>query len=204
MERRGWAGRGRDRFLVVGALLTVSGGSSVQQLRPAAKARGGRPTGLVVSAGAEPSTPPTSPPTPEPPSWPDLLPHTCLEASPSGHDRWEGHAIPADVDVIAAAPVSLFGMPTMATMSCYTAASGAGVFSASTTYWPCQVGESCRDHAADPETSRILGTMTDNVLRSFAAGPAGLLHPSQRRLAPSAAALIASAASPHEVAVRVR
>jgi hypothetical protein len=46
--------------------------------------------------------------------------------------------------------------------------------------------------------------MTENLLRSFAAGPAGQAHPSQRHLAPTAAGLVASAASPRDVAVRSR
>jgi len=76
------------------------------------------------------------------------------------------------------------------------------VFSGGMTYWPCQVGGWCKDHTVDPRTSHLLATMTDTVLRTFAAGPAGRDHPSKRRLAPSAAALIASAASPGDVGVR--
>lgn len=118
--------------------------------------------------------------------------------------RAEDHDTPPDIDVLAAAPVSLFGRPTMATMAYYTAPSGAGVFSAGTTYWPCQVTGDCSGYPVDPRTSRVLGVMTDNLLRSFAAGPAGLLHPSRRHLPPSAAALLTTAASAGDVAVRLR
>ena len=111
---------------------------------------------------------------------------------------------PPNIDVIAAAPIMFVGRPAMATFSYYSAPSGAGVFSGGTTYWPCQVSGSCDGRPADPRTSRILGTMTDNVLRSFAAGPAGRAHPSRRRLAPSAEALVGTAADPHDVAVRPR
>ena len=111
---------------------------------------------------------------------------------------------PPDIDVIAAAPIVWLGSRTMATMSYYTAPSGAGVFAGGTTYWPCQLAMSCHDFVVDPGSSRVLTQMTDNVLRAFAAGPAGQLHPSVRSLAPSADALISTAATPGDVAVRAK
>jgi hypothetical protein len=110
-------------------------------------------------------------------------------------------ATPPDIDVLAAAPVVFQGTPMMATMSYYSAPSGAGVFSGGMTFWPCQVGGSCKNRPVDPATARMLAAMTDNVLRAFSVGPAGTRHPSTRRLAPTAPALISSAAAPADVGV---
>jgi hypothetical protein len=109
---------------------------------------------------------------------------------------------PQNIDVIAAAPIILLKIPTMATLSYYSAPSGAGVFSGGTTFWPCLAAGMCNGDAADPQTSHILSAMTDNVLRAFAAGPAGTAHPSQRHLPPSPQALIAQAPTQEDVAVR--
>jgi hypothetical protein len=111
-------------------------------------------------------------------------------------------ATPPNIDVIGAAPILFVGRPMMATMSYYSAPSGAGVFSGGMTYWPCQVGGQCDGKTVDPGTSRQLATMTDNVLQAFAAGPAGTVHPSTRRLPPSPRALISAAASQADVGIR--
>jgi len=110
-------------------------------------------------------------------------------------------ATPPDIDVIAAAPILFSGHPTMATMSYYSAPSGAGVFAGGMTYWDCQFGGSCKNHEVDPGTSKLLARMTDNVLRAFAQGPAGKRYPSAHRPAPSAQALIASAAAKSDVGI---
>ncbi|MFD0632904.1 N,N-dimethylformamidase beta subunit family domain-containing protein [Catenulispora yoronensis] len=110
-------------------------------------------------------------------------------------------ATPKDIDVIAAAPILFSGQPTMATMSYYSAASGAGVFAGGMTYWDCQLTASCKNHETDPGTSKLLAAMTDNVLRDFAQGPAGKRHPSTHRPAPAARALIGSAAAQSDVGI---
>jgi hypothetical protein len=111
------------------------------------------------------------------------------------------YATPPDIDVIAAAPILFSGQPTMATMSYYTDPSGAGVFAGGMTYWDCQMTGQCQNHAVDPGTSKLLAAMTDNVLRTFAAGPAGKRYPSVHRPAPTAQALISSAASQSDVGI---
>jgi hypothetical protein len=110
-------------------------------------------------------------------------------------------ATPSDIDVIAAAPVMLMGKPTEATMSYYTASSGAGVFSAGVTYWPCMAQDSCHVPTA---TSAALAKMTDNVLTAFAAGPAGRQHPSAYLPGPTPDALVSTAKTPQSVAVRAK
>jgi hypothetical protein len=106
---------------------------------------------------------------------------------------------PSDIDVIAAAPVMLFGTPTEATMSYYTAPSGAGVFSGGVTYWPCMANASC---PVPPATAAALNQMTGNILEAFAAGPAGQQHPSTSKPGPTAAALVSTAKTQQSVAVR--
>ena len=111
------------------------------------------------------------------------------------------YATPPDIDVIAAAPILFSGQPTMATMSYYSAPSGAGVFAGGMTYWDCQLVGRCKNHEVNPQTAKLLTIMTDNVLRDFAQGPAGKRHPSAHRPAPSAQALISSAAAQSDVGI---
>jgi len=110
-------------------------------------------------------------------------------------------ATPGDISVLAAAPVVFGGRPTMATVSYYTAPSGAGVFAAGMTFWPCEAEASCPGKTTDPRTAKVLATVTANVLEVFAAGPAGPEHPSAREPAPSADALISTAAAPGDVGI---
>jgi hypothetical protein len=118
------------------------------------------------------------------------------------YDTVKGDGVtPPDIDVVAAAPILFSGRPTMATMSYYSAKSGAGVFAGGMTYWNCQVGGTCKNHEVDAGTSKLLAAITDNVLREFAEGPAGRRHPSVNRPAPGARALISSARAEGDVGV---
>ncbi|WP_228555973.1 N,N-dimethylformamidase beta subunit family domain-containing protein [Catenulispora pinisilvae] len=108
---------------------------------------------------------------------------------------------PPDIDVIAAAPIVFSGQSTMATMSYYTDPSGAGVFAGGMTYWDCQMAQMCGDRPVDPGTAHVLAAVTDNVLRTYAQGPAGKRYPSMYRPAPSAQALISTAPSLSDVGV---
>ena len=110
-------------------------------------------------------------------------------------------ATPPDIDVIAAVPIVFSGLSTMATMSYYTDPSGAGVFAGGMTYWDCQMARMCGDRPVDPGTAKLLAEMTDNVLRVYAQGPAGRLYPSAHRPAPSAQALISTAAAQTDVGI---
>lgn len=108
---------------------------------------------------------------------------------------------PPTLDVIAAAPLRVGPQATMGTMSYYTVRSGAGVFSAGTTYWPCQLRNLCHEMAVDPTTRTILERMTENILRTFATGPAGTPHPSRPLPPPGAEQLISTAVRPEDVGV---
>lgn len=111
---------------------------------------------------------------------------------------------PADVDVLAAIPIRYAGgRAGMATTTYYVAASRAGVFDAGTTYWPCVISGDCLHLDPTPPAARqVVARMTDNVLRAFAAGPAGSKHPSTPNRPPSAEGLVSSAREVGDVAVR--
>ncbi|WP_370369903.1 N,N-dimethylformamidase beta subunit family domain-containing protein [Catenulispora sp. GP43] len=111
---------------------------------------------------------------------------------------------PPDVDVLAAIPIRfLNGRAGMATTTYYVATSQAGVFDAGTTYWPCVMSGECLHLGATPPAVRaVVARVTDNVLVAFAAGPAGLAHPSTPSWPPSAEGLVGSARAVGDVAVR--
>jgi hypothetical protein len=108
---------------------------------------------------------------------------------------------PPDISVLAAAPIVFGGEPTMATVSYYSVPSGAGVFAAGMTYWPCEADAECAGKAVPPKTASVLSTVTANVLEAFAAGPAGRAHPSAQELPPTPDGLISGAAAPGDVGV---
>lgn len=59
----------------------------------------------------------------------------------------------------------------------YSHPSGAGVFSAGTTYWPCVAVGSCRRIVVPRATSQAVSAMTRNVLTAFGTARAGATHP---------------------------
>lgn len=90
---------------------------------------------------------------------------------------------PQNIQVLAHSPVTCKGKKSYADVTYYTADSGAGVFGAGTFWWiPTLDDESCI--AAPNSTPRCqTQTIVENVLRAFAAGPAGHTHPSVNNLA---------------------
>ena len=66
------------------------------------------------------------------------------------------------------------GAASTADTTYYTVPSGAGVFDAGTIDWTCDVGGGCK---ASGITATVVRQLTDNLLRAFAAGPAGRAHP---------------------------
>jgi hypothetical protein len=88
---------------------------------------------------------------------------------------------PRPIEVLLHSPVRCpGGSPTHQDTTYYVAKSGAGVFDAGTIDWACDVRGGC--HASGP-THRVIRQVTDNVLRAFAAGPAGRAHPARDNLA---------------------
>lgn len=111
-------------------------------------------------------------------------------------------ATPPNLSVIAAAPLRIGPRATMGTITYYTAPSGAGVFSAGTTYWPCQLRGACHEMPVDPTSRAVLERMTHNIAQAFAKGPAATHHPSTPQPPPSPENLLATAARPEDVGVR--
>jgi hypothetical protein len=73
------------------------------------------------------------------------------------------------------------GSPTHADASYYVARSGAAVFDAGSIDWACAVSTNCHGQVPD-RTGGVVRTVTDNLLRAFARGPAGRTHPAHDNL----------------------
>ncbi|MDQ6798463.1 MAG: hypothetical protein M3011_10695 [Actinomycetota bacterium] len=92
-------------------------------------------------------------------------------------DRYDpsAPAPPGPVQVLTHSPVTCKGEATYSDMTYYSAPSGAGVFATGTGWVPrlnkvCDPKEACFEEHVD--------RITRNVLDAFAAGPAGISHPS--------------------------
>jgi len=86
---------------------------------------------------------------------------------------------PPNLEVLAHSSVQCNGGQTMSDMAYYSAWSGAGVFATGTIFWICSLDGTC------PQTARVapaVRAITLNVLEAFAAGPAGVDHPSHGNL----------------------
>lgn len=94
-----------------------------------------------------------------------------------------GFPTPRPIEVLLHSPVRCpDNLPPYADASYYVARSGASVFDAGTIRWACAVRGDCYG-LVPPVTGRVVQTVTDNLLRAFAAGPAGREHPAEDNLA---------------------
>jgi hypothetical protein len=89
---------------------------------------------------------------------------------------------PIEVLLHSPAPCPSTGSAPSGDTSYYVAASGAGVFDAGTIAWACAIDNACASRVS-PRTERVTRAVTDNVLRAFARGPAGIAHPAHDNLA---------------------
>ncbi|NUU20007.1 MAG: hypothetical protein HOV68_00590, partial [Streptomycetaceae bacterium] len=87
-------------------------------------------------------------------------------------------APPQPLQVLSHSPVSCGGKADFANASYYTVPSGAGVFSTGTMRWVCALGTGCGQYL-DDGARRFATQVTENVLREFALGPAGKVHPAR-------------------------
>jgi N,N-dimethylformamidase beta subunit-like protein len=93
-----------------------------------------------------------------------------------------GYPTPRPIQVLLHSPTNCPNdAPAFADATYYVASSGAGVFDAGTIAWSCAVGPSCPPVRG--QTHRVVRTVTDNLLTSFARGPAGYAHPAHDNLA---------------------
>ena len=90
---------------------------------------------------------------------------------------------PRPMQVLAHSPLTCDGFSTYSDSVYYTVASGAGVFASGTMRWVCAMrGPSC-GHGLNRAAERFVDRATQNLLRAFAAGPAGRAHPAQDNVA---------------------
>ena len=86
---------------------------------------------------------------------------------------------PATIEVLTHSPVRCRGVASYADSAYYTVASGAGVFASGTNWFSRALPEA----GATGVTAQVVGGELTNLLRAYAAGPAGLAHPARPNLA---------------------
>jgi hypothetical protein len=96
---------------------------------------------------------------------PTVIGPECDEYTP-------GKQVPPNVQILAHSPVKCGGFSDM---TYYTAPSGAGVFASGSIWW---ITKTTPPGPGSPFNA-VVATTTENVLRGFGTGPAGLTHPSQ-------------------------
>lgn len=90
---------------------------------------------------------------------------------------------PRPMQVLAHSPVMCGGLRSYSDTVYYTTPSGAAVFASGTMRWVCGMrGPSC-GHGVGEAARRFVDRATQNLLRVFAAGPAGRGHPAHDNLA---------------------
>ncbi|MGW3359769.1 N,N-dimethylformamidase beta subunit family domain-containing protein [Streptomyces bungoensis] len=93
-------------------------------------------------------------------------------------------ATPGPLQITAHSPVVCAGRPSHSDSAYYTASGGAGVFATGTMRWVegllAGTGELGRDHGMDGRTRAFVTRTTENLLRTFASGPAARHAPAPR------------------------
>ncbi|GHD64384.1 N,N-dimethylformamidase beta subunit family domain-containing protein [Streptomyces goshikiensis] len=95
-----------------------------------------------------------------------------------------GFPTPRPIEILAHSPVVCEGRPSHQDTAYYTTESGAGVFATGTMRWVEALdakgdGKSGRNHGLDARSGALTTRVTENLLRVFAAGPAGRTHPAR-------------------------
>ncbi|WP_329566947.1 N,N-dimethylformamidase beta subunit family domain-containing protein [Kitasatospora sp. NBC_01266] len=95
---------------------------------------------------------------------------------------------PRPIEILAHSPVVCAGRKSFSDTAFYTVPSGAGVFASGTMRWVEALdasgdGSSGADHSMDAKAGAMTQKVTENLLRAFAAGPAGKAHPPQDNVA---------------------
>jgi hypothetical protein len=124
----------------------------------------------------------------QPRSW--LLAGTGLDAGSKlpnlvgeEYDRViETFPTPRGVELVLHSPLRCRFHSSFSDVTYYSAASGAGVVDTGTSSWICQIDSVCAPGRNSARTSAAVRRITINLLRAFAAGPAGRAHPSRSNL----------------------
>ncbi|WP_329465835.1 N,N-dimethylformamidase beta subunit family domain-containing protein [Streptomyces sp. NBC_01431] len=98
------------------------------------------------------------------------------------YDRANGEeSTPRPIEVVSHSPLTCRGVHSYANSAYYTVSSGAGVFNTGTMRWvQSTIGDG--GHGIDATTAKFTSRVTENLLRIFAAGPAGRSHPAKDNL----------------------
>lgn len=91
---------------------------------------------------------------------------------------------PRPIQIIAHSPLVCNGRSSHADAAYYTVPSGAGVFASGTMRWVeglmADTRDDRTDHDMDRRTAAFVSRTTENLLRAFAAGPAGHMQPTPK------------------------
>jgi hypothetical protein len=91
-----------------------------------------------------------------------------------------GPFTPPDLEVLGHSPLTCRAKADFGDMTYYAAKSGAGVFASGSIHWICSIDGVC---PITNEGADVVRQVTQNVLVTFAAGPAGAAHPSVSNVA---------------------
>ncbi|WP_236655268.1 N,N-dimethylformamidase beta subunit family domain-containing protein [Streptacidiphilus carbonis] len=95
-----------------------------------------------------------------------------------------GSPTPQPIEVLAHSPLECNGSSSHSDSAYYTVKGGAGVFASGTMRWVEGLMAGGRDdggdHGMDARTGRFVTTVTENLLRAFAQGPAAVHRPAPR------------------------
>jgi hypothetical protein len=90
---------------------------------------------------------------------------------------------PKPLEILAHSPLVCSGVHTYSDSAYYTVSSGAGVFASGTMRWVCAMRAPHCGHGVGHKAQAFVDQVTRNLLRAFAAGPAGRTHPAHSNLA---------------------
>jgi hypothetical protein len=100
------------------------------------------------------------------------------------YDRVRGDQnTPRPIEVLAHSPLECRGVRSFHNTAYYTVPSGAAVFNSGTMRWVQSIGGST-SHGLNKAGTRFTTQVTTNLMRAFAAGPAGKAHPATDNLEP--------------------
>lgn len=92
-----------------------------------------------------------------------------------------GQPTPRPIEIMAHSPLVCNGTASHSDSAYYTVPSGAGVFASGTMRWVealmAGTAEDGSDHGMDASTGAFVNRATENLMRAFAAGPAGRSRP---------------------------
>jgi hypothetical protein len=91
--------------------------------------------------------------------------------------------VPRTLQVLAHSPLVCDGVNSYSDSAYYTVPGGAGVFASGTMRWVCAMRGPVCGHGVSRAAQAFVDRATQNLLRAFAAGPAGLAHPAHGNLA---------------------